>query len=131
MHFLLSVIALCSIPLLADSDIMTIDECPHLLLSVACDSASKDVCCPVYLAEAGGNIGTDIDTLHFVWSLSGGRIIEGAGGPVIRFDASEFKGKSIEVKLRVEGLKNWPEACATEIVLTIDPCKEKKKSAHT
>lgn len=131
MHFLLSVIALYSILFLADSAIMPIDECPHLILSVACDSASNDVCCPVYLAEAGGNIGTEIGTLHFVWSLSSGRIIEGAGGPVIRFDTSELKGKSIKVKLRVDGLKNWPEACATEIVLTIDPCKEKKKSART
>lgn len=131
MHLLLSVIVLCSIPFLADSAMTTIDECPHLLLSVACDSANKDVCCPAYVAEAGGNIGTDIDTLHFVWSLSGGTIIEGEGGPAIRFDTSGFKGKSIEVKLRVEGLKNWPKSCATEIVLAIDPCKEKKKSART
>ena len=131
MHLLLSVMVLCSIPFLADSAIITIDECPHLLLSVACDSASKTVCCPVYVAEAGGNFGTDIGTLHFVWSLSGGRIVEGAGGPVVRFDTRGFKGKSIEVKLRVEGLKNWPEACAKEVVLTIDRCKEKKKSART
>ena len=131
MHLLLSVIVLWLIPFLADSAMMTIDECPRLLLSVACDSASKNVCCPVYLAEAHGNIGTDIGTLHFVWSLSGGRIIEGAGGPVIRFDTRGFKGKSMDLKVRVEGLKNWPKACATEIVLTIDPCKEKKKSAHT
>jgi hypothetical protein len=82
-HILLLVMVLCSIPFFPDSAVMRIDECPHLLLSVACDSASKKVCCPVYIAEAGGNIGTDIGTLHFVWSLSGGRIIEGAGSPVI------------------------------------------------
>jgi len=131
MHLLLSVIVLSSMPFLVDSAVMTSDECPVLLLSVACDSARKDACCPIYLAECHGSIGTDIGTLHFVWSLSGGRIIERAGGPVIRFDTRGFKGKSIELKVRVDGLKNWPKACATEIVLTIDPCKEKKKSAHT
>ena len=131
MHLLLSLIVLSAIPFLADSAMMAIDECPRLLLSVRCDSASKDVCCPVYLAEAHWNIGPDYGSLHFVWSLSGGRIIEGSGGPVIRFDTSGFKGKSIEVKVRVEGLKHWPKACATEIALTIDPCKEKKKSART
>lgn len=129
-QWLLSVMALCSMPFLAESTV-TIDECPKLLLSVVCDSASKRRCCPVYIAEAGGHIVTDIGALHFVWSLSGGRIIEGEGSPIIRFETRGIKGKSIEVKLKVEGLTNWPKACAKEIVLTIDPCKEKKKYART
>jgi hypothetical protein len=128
---LLPVTVLFAMPLRADRVVVTTDECPRVLLSLVCDSHEKRPCCPTYVAEAGGNIGPDIDKLNFVWSLSSGTIVEGEGSPVIRFETGAIKEDSIKVKLRVEGLENWPNACAKEIVLTIDPCKEKKKFART
>ena len=113
---------------------MKSDECPRLGLTVVCASHNNNPCCPIYIAEVSGNLPPDpkdLERLQFIWTLSDGKIINGKNTPVIRFDMSGSRKKSIEVKIKVEGLDNWPEFCSKEISLTIDSCKEKKKGART
>lgn len=107
------------------------DECPHLLLSAACYSRRKEDCCSRYIAEAHGNLGTNLEKLHFNWSISNGRITSGQGTPSIKFEASSGKGEAVEIRVKVDGLNDWPQVCAKDVSITIDRCKDRKKSGHS
>jgi len=113
-------------PSLVDSRTMKPDECPHLLLTVVCDAHNSRRCCPRYIAEVGGNLGSDVARLRFNWTLSTGKIINGQGTPGIRVDTKSAKGTRIVVQVRVEGLDNWPNVCPKQVSLAIDCCKERR-----
>ena len=130
-QFIVMSLTLLIMPSLFDGEVMKADECPRLMLTVVCDSQNDEGCCPRFIAEVGGNISPDVEKMRFKWSVSNGKIISGQGAPIMMFDANESKGNLIKVKLKVEGLNNWPAACPKKISLSIDRCKEKEKSAST
>lgn len=105
------------------------DECPKLTLTVVCDSQNNRPCCATYAAEVAGQWGTRLDSLHFKWILTNARIIKGQNSSVIRFETKGARGKPVVVKVLVEGLDNWHPICPREVSLTIDSCKDKKRSA--
>jgi hypothetical protein len=107
------------------------DECPKIILTVVCDSHRDGACCPTYAAEVAGQWDIPIERLRFKWFLTKGRIISGEGTSLIRFNTRRAKGKSVVVRVRVEGLDNWHPVCQREISLTIDKCKDIKRSATT
>lgn len=120
-----------AMPSLGRSNGRTVDECPKIILTVMCNSGKKKPCCPAYIAEAAGQWGTDVRTLRFEWSLSSGKIISGQGTSIIRFFTRRSGRRTIRVKVKVQGLHNWPPVCSKEIVLTIDRCRDTKGSAST
>ncbi len=107
----------------------TADECPKIILTVVCDSQNHRRCCATYAAEVAGQWGTRLDTLHFKWILTNAKIISGQNSSVIRFEPKGAKGKPVVVKVSVEGLDNWHPICPRVVSLTIDSCKDKKRSA--
>ena len=130
-QFMVMALMLLIMPSSFDGKLMKTDGCPKLILTIVCDSQNDEGCCPKFVAEAGGNFTPDVEKVHFNWSVSNGKIISGQGTPIIRFDTGETKEKLIEIKLKVEGLNDWPAVCPKEISLSIDKCKEKEKSVRT
>jgi hypothetical protein len=122
---------LLGLPIFVNTNAAKADECPKLIIVVACDSKAKRRCCPTFTAEAAGNLGPNIEGLRFNWAISSGKIVKGQGTPVMRFETKGSKEKPIEVRLKVEGLDNWPLVCPKELLVRIDYCKEKEKSART
>lgn len=107
------------------------DECPHIILAVACDSHKNERCCSTYIAEAAGQWGTDIKKIGFNWHVSNGKIVEGQGTAVIRIDTKQAKGKPIEIKVQVDGLNAWHPICPKALSIRLDRCKDKEKSTST
>ena len=126
-----SLLIVCVLPLTARNGPTNIDGCPKIVLTVICDSDKKKACCPTYIAEAAGQWGTNVRTLKFEWSLSSGKIISGQGYPTIRFDTKPSRRRTIQVRVKVVGLHNWPPGCSKEILLMVDACKDIRRSATT
>ena len=130
-HFALAAAVLLTSPTIINSKMAKADECPRLIIVVACDSKAKRRCCPTFIAGAGGNLGLKTELLRFTWTVSSGNIIKGQGTPEMRFETKGANEKEIEIRLKVEGLDDWPQVCRKELFVKIDYCKEKEKFAST
>lgn len=127
----LTLLIVCALPSLAGSCGMTVDECPKIILTLMCSSGKNRPCCPTYVAEVAGQWGTNVSTLRFDWYLSNGKITSGQGTSIIRFHTMRSKRRTILVRVKVQELENWPPVCPKEIRLTIDRCRDTRRSAST